>query len=41
MSSELVLTEVNAGVLEITVPLPAKEKTKVKVQVGKEKQLKS
>jgi HSP20 family protein len=30
----------NAGILDITVPLPTKEKTKVRVQVGTEKQLK-
>jgi len=30
----------DAGILDITVPLPAKEKTKVKVRVGNEKQLK-
>jgi HSP20 family molecular chaperone IbpA len=30
----------DAGVLDITVPLPAKPKTKVKVQVGNQKQLK-
>lgn len=30
----------DAGVLDITVPLPAKPKTKVKVEVGNQKQLK-
>jgi HSP20 family protein len=38
-ASELKATY-DAGILDITVPLPTKEKTKVKVQVGTEKQLK-
>lgn len=30
----------DAGILDVTVPLPTKEKTKVKVEVGTQKQLK-
>jgi HSP20 family protein len=31
----------DAGILDVTVPLPSEEKTKVKVRVGNEKQLES
>jgi HSP20 family protein len=41
VDAENVRASYDAGILDITVPLPAKPKTKIKVGVGSTKQLKS
>lgn len=41
VDAESVRATYDAGILDITVPIPAQPKTKVKVGVGTEKQLKS
>ena len=41
VDAEGVQASYNAGILDITIPLPAKPKTKVKVDVGTQKQLKN
>lgn len=41
VDAEAVRATYDAGILDVTVPLPAQPKTKVKVGVGTEKQLKS
>jgi HSP20 family protein len=40
VDAENVRAAYDAGVLDVTVPLPARPKTKVKVEVGNQKQLK-